>query len=51
LRAEVAVSALLGFSLGCSLGWFNEIRSAPRDEVVPLLVDALGAITGDDPER
>jgi AcrR family transcriptional regulator len=51
LRAEVAVSALLGFSLGRSLGWFDEIRSAPRDEVVALIVDALGAITGDDPER
>ncbi len=51
LRAEVAVSALLGFSLGRSLGWFDDIRSAPRDEVVALIVDALGAITGDDPER
>jgi AcrR family transcriptional regulator len=51
LRAEVAVSALLGFRLGRSLGWFDEIRSAPRDEVVTLIVDALGAITGDDPER
>jgi AcrR family transcriptional regulator len=51
LRAEVAVSALVGFSLARSLGWFDEIRSAPRDEVVALIVDALGAITGDDPER
>jgi AcrR family transcriptional regulator len=51
LRAEVAISALVGFILGRSLGWFDEIRSAPRDEVVALIVDALGAITGDDPER
>lgn len=51
LRAGVAVSALLGFSLGRSLGWCDEIRSAPRDEVVALIVDALGVITGDDPER
>jgi AcrR family transcriptional regulator len=51
LRAEVAVSALLGFRLGRSLGWFDEIRSAPRDEAVALIVDALGAITGDPPER
>jgi AcrR family transcriptional regulator len=51
LRAEVAVSALLGCTLGRSLGWFNEIGSAPRDEVVALIVEALGAITGDDPER
>jgi AcrR family transcriptional regulator len=51
LRAEVAISALLGFRLGRALGWFDEIQSAPRDEVVALIVDALGAITGDPPER
>jgi AcrR family transcriptional regulator len=50
LRAEIAVSALLGFSLGRSLGWFDETRSAPRDEVVTLIVDALATIIGDDPE-
>jgi AcrR family transcriptional regulator len=48
LRAELAVSALFGFSLGRSLGWFDEIRSAPRTEVVALIIDALGAITGED---
>jgi hypothetical protein len=47
LRAQVAVSALLGLILGRSLGWFDEIQSAPHDEVVALIVDALGAITGD----
>ena len=47
LRAEVAVSALVGIILGRSLGWFDEIRSAPRDEVVALIVEALGAITGE----
>jgi AcrR family transcriptional regulator len=51
LRAEVAVSALFGITLGRSLGWFDEIRSVPRDELVALIVDALGAITGDGPER
>jgi hypothetical protein len=51
LRAEVAVSGLLGFTLGRSLGWFDEIRSAPREEVVALIVDALGAIAGNDPVR
>jgi AcrR family transcriptional regulator len=51
LRAEIAISALLGFSLGRSLGWFDELRSAPRDEVVSLIVDALGTITRDDPEH
>ncbi len=47
LRAEVAVSALIGFSLGRSLGWFDELRSVPRDEVVALIFDALGAIAGE----
>ncbi len=47
LRAEVTVSALIGFSLGRSLGWFDEIRSVPHDEAVALIVDALGAITGE----
>jgi hypothetical protein len=27
------------------LGWFDEIGSVPRDELVALIVDALGAIT------
>ena len=47
LRAEVAVSALFGISLGRSLGWFDEIRSVPRDELVALIVDALGPFTGE----
>ena len=51
LRAQVAVSALIGISLGRSLGWFEEIRSVPRDELVALIDDALGAITGNGPER
>jgi AcrR family transcriptional regulator len=42
LRAQVTVSALVGISLGRSLGWFDEIRSAPRDELVPVIVDTLG---------
>ena len=51
LRAEVAVSALFGISLGRSLGWFDEIRSVARDELVALVVDALGAITGNGSEE
>jgi AcrR family transcriptional regulator len=51
LRAQVAVSALHGITLARSLGWFEEIRSVPRDELVALIVDALGAITGDGPEH
>ncbi|HMD23422.1 MAG TPA: TetR family transcriptional regulator [Streptosporangiaceae bacterium] len=49
LRAQVAASALVGISVGRSLGWFDEIRSVPRDELVALIVDALGSITGDVP--
>jgi AcrR family transcriptional regulator len=47
LRAQVAASALVGIGVGRSLGWFDEIRSVPRDELVALIVDALGSITGD----
>ena len=47
LRAEMAVSALFGIILGRSLGWFDEIRSVPRDELVALIVDALGPFTAD----
>ena len=47
LRAQVTVSALLGIVLGRSLGWFDEMRSVPRDEVVALIVEALGAMTGE----
>jgi AcrR family transcriptional regulator len=46
LRAQLAVSALFGISLARSLGWFEEIGSVPRDELVSLIVDALGPITG-----
>ncbi|WP_329135442.1 TetR family transcriptional regulator [Streptomyces sp. NBC_01476] len=49
LRAEVAVSALYGISLGRSLGWFEEIQSVPKDELVALIVEALTALTGEDP--
>jgi AcrR family transcriptional regulator len=45
LRAEVAVAALLGINLARSLEWFDQIRSVPRDELVALIVDALGPVT------
>jgi AcrR family transcriptional regulator len=51
LRAQVAVSALVGISLGRSLGWFEEMGSVSHDELVALIADALGAITGSGPER
>ena len=46
LRAEIAVSALVGVALGRSLGWFAELGSDPADEVVDLIVTALGRLTG-----
>jgi AcrR family transcriptional regulator len=45
LRAEIAVSALFGVSLGRALGWFEEIRSVPKDELVALLSSVLGEVT------
>jgi hypothetical protein len=36
--------------LGRSLGWFAELPSAPADEVVDLLVSALGTLTGAEPD-
>jgi len=50
LRAELAVSALLGVTLGRSLGWFEELGSVPRAELVALVVDALDAVAGQRPE-
>lgn len=49
LRAEVAVSALYGISIARSLGWFEEIQSVPKDELVALIVEALTPLTGEDP--
>jgi AcrR family transcriptional regulator len=45
LRAEIAVSALFGISLGRALGWFEEIRSVPRDELVELVTSVLGEVS------
>ena len=41
LRAEVAVSALIGINLGRSQGWFDSIRDVPRHELVELITEAL----------
>jgi AcrR family transcriptional regulator len=50
LRAQIAVSALVGVVLGRSLGWFDELGSAPADEVAALVVSALGGLTGAEPD-
>jgi hypothetical protein len=49
LRAEVAVSAVIGVALGRSLGWFGEMASVPTEEMVGLLVEALGAMIDEQP--
>jgi AcrR family transcriptional regulator len=41
LRAQVAVAAMLGITLSRSLGWFEEVRAVPKDELVALVAQAL----------
>jgi AcrR family transcriptional regulator len=50
LRSEIAISALFGISLGRSLGWFEDIRSVPKDELVALITETLGEVTGNTPD-
>ncbi|HEY5274883.1 MAG TPA: TetR family transcriptional regulator [Acidimicrobiales bacterium] len=47
LRAEVAIAALLGVSLGRSLAWFDQIAGAERAEVVAIVVEALERVLGE----
>jgi AcrR family transcriptional regulator len=41
LRAQVAVTAVLGTALGRSMGWFDELAAADPDELATLLLAAL----------
>ena len=50
LRAQVAVSALLGISLARSLGWFSEMRSVPKDQLASLIAEALHEVIGEAPD-
>lgn len=50
LRAQVAVSALLGISLARSLGWFGEIGSVPKDELTSLIAEALHDVIREAPD-
>jgi AcrR family transcriptional regulator len=50
LRAEIAIAALLGITLGRSLGWFEHLRSVPRDQLVTLIAGALGQVTAETPD-
>jgi AcrR family transcriptional regulator len=47
VRAEATVAALLGISLGRSLGWFDSLRSIPQAELVDLVAKALDPLAGD----
>jgi AcrR family transcriptional regulator len=49
LRAEITVAALIGISLGRSLGWFETLRSVPRNELVDLITETFGASLGETP--
>jgi AcrR family transcriptional regulator len=46
LRAEIVAAAMLGISLSRSLGWFEEVRSVPKDELVTLIAAALREVIG-----
>ncbi|MDQ1483301.1 MAG: hypothetical protein QOF35_1377, partial [Actinomycetota bacterium] len=37
LRAAIAVAAMMGVNLGRALGWFDDLRSVPREELVELI--------------
>ena len=41
LRSEIVVAALIGISLGRSLGWFEELKAVPRARLVDLLSELL----------
>ncbi len=47
LRAEIAISALLGVTLSRTLGWFDHIQSVPRERLVELVNEALSALLPD----
>ena len=41
LRAEVVVSALIGINLGRALGWFDELKTVPKEQLVELVAALL----------
>jgi hypothetical protein len=41
LRAEVVIAALIGISLGRTLGWFDHLEAVPREQLVALITDLL----------
>jgi AcrR family transcriptional regulator len=49
LGAELAASALLGISIARTLGWFDELQQAPREEVVRRMLDTLERLVNEAP--
>jgi AcrR family transcriptional regulator len=41
LRSEIVVSALIGINLGRALGWFDDLKTAPRSQLVELVTALL----------
>jgi AcrR family transcriptional regulator len=43
LRSEIVVSALIGINLGRALGWFDELKTVPKERLVDLVTALLDA--------
>jgi AcrR family transcriptional regulator len=41
LRCEIVASALIGVSLGRALGWFDELKTSPKESLVELIAELL----------
>jgi AcrR family transcriptional regulator len=41
LRSEVVASALIGVALGRALGWFDELKTVPRERLVEMVTELL----------
>lgn len=43
LHAEIVIAALIGVSLGRTLGWFDHLKAVPREQFVSLITELLSA--------
>jgi AcrR family transcriptional regulator len=41
LRATIVISALMGVNLGRALGWFDALKTVPREELIELITAML----------
>ena len=41
LRAELIIAALIGISLGRTLGWVDHLKAVPREQLVSLITELL----------